>query len=203
MKQVIFLIFSILLSISSFADCGCEDQAIIELSYMSETDQKRRETFVTYWWPINYSKQPYSHDAIENEKIKGMSLEQQLNYRLKNNASRLNFKWKLLSKIEVLETPIIKTELDGDLSFKFAKQTQVVKPESIKEIVKIHSLSVGCQARYDYPKSDILNLLLNKNPDKIKKIIDDYGYEHYKLGYELTDEYHNYEFRFNYDGSCI
>ncbi len=210
MKNNFFKIFGlwffVLIAIDVKADCGCEDQALLDVSYIGVGSQMETRSILSgYWWPIEYNENAYAYnDPAENQRIKNLSQEAQLMLRLNpvNKLQQRDFKWGGFTVANVYQTPSIQTKLGGKLTFEFLTYSHRLTSKDIKSIVKIHGLTVGCDAWPRHVEKSMVDLLLNAVPNKVKKYMDAGGFEHYKLGYELENEYLNFEFRHNYEGGC-
>ncbi len=196
----------VLFAIDVKADCGCEDKALLDVSYIrTDSQEKTRSTLSGYWWPIEYNENTYAYDdQAENQRIKNLSQEAQLMLRLNpvNRYQQRDHKWGGFTVANVYKTPSIQTKLDGKLAFEFLTYSHRVTSNDVKSIIKVHQLTVGCDAWPRLVEKSQVDLLLHTKPNKVKKYIDSGGFEHYKLGYELENEYLNFEFRHNYEGGC-
>lgn len=208
MLRIILLSLISIISSFSYADCSCNTYAVIDFSYKQDNGDVKRDTFLGNWWALGRAtfQDIYSSNKNENEKIKNLSLESQLELRLNPNSSKDNYPNIYLSKdylrsVDIGFTPNVKTSRGSDLSFGFASVKDRYRipsrRESLGDILEIHDLKVGCFHQVEVVPIEIFGVLKNNSPGKIKYIPDIHavGEEYYKFGYELENEYINVKFK--------
>ncbi|CCK76364.1 hypothetical protein OLEAN_C21880 [Oleispira antarctica RB-8] len=200
----ILTILLLVLSFDSYADCSCETYAIIDISFKDRSSNTiTRNEYFTRWWSLSRAMHAdvYSRDPIENKKIAGLSVEQQLSLELNPVEAKSKYPNILLRKskfvkIDISHTPKIKGVRGENVSFDFKRHKEIIlqdKYDSLGEVVEIHSLKVGCEHKIPTVSDEEFKILRDRIPDKVKFLPDLYGFGNgeYKFGYELKDEYLN------------
>lgn len=145
LDKYILLVFFALFSGYLSTDCGCEDKALIHVTYIDAKTNKEMKVWLQgYWWSIHASKTPYSNDLKENKKIESLSLEEKLNLRFK--PKKRTHKWGGFTIVKMYSTPVINTKNDGKIKFNFINHSNRITSKNIKKIVKVHNIQVGCAA---------------------------------------------------------
>lgn len=191
MKNILILVVFTLLAAQSKADCGCESNAYMEVSYIDifSNEEKKSMAFAHSWWHI---------DSINKEV--GANLEEKtLNFMNKKSP-----RYPTLFIVKEGESKPIETKSNGVLKFKFMVRNGSLTRENIKKITKIRVLESGCKALPKSIERKYFELVLNSIPLKVKEGYspDGNNYYVYRLGFELPNEVVNIDFPYGYDGGC-
>lgn len=206
MQKFIFSVFiavnAFLLSIAAIADCGCENNAVIDIEYIDSNLNKAIKTQVFgKWWYIRSGEEfdRYADNPYDNNRVKRMSLRDKVRYRIKD----LKQSYSVVTR---RSTPYFNTKTNGKISLPFFEKTGALSARNVRHILKAENLQVGCTVAYNWvsPHHGVdANMVSDEIPKKIKETIDEHtGIYVYKLGYELKDEFVNVNFQYDYGGGC-